>query len=161
MKKLFADSSVCQGCHLCEIICSLVHLKDEVNPRRARIRVHEDLINKAFTPVVCKQCAKAPCVEACSYDAIHQDTRLRVPIIDAAKCNACLACLEACPFDAIFYDEQEGLPLVCDLCGGDPQCVRFCPAHPTKTHAALSYASPVECAKVKAKALDPNREKPA
>ena len=161
MKKLFADSSVCQGCHLCEIICSLVHLKDEVNPRRARIRVHEDLINKAFTPVVCKQCAKAPCVEACSYDAIHQDTRLRVPIIDAVKCNACLACLEACPFGAIFYDEQEGLPLVCDLCGGDPQCVRFCPAHPTKTHAALSYASPVEWAKVKAKALDPNIEKPA
>jgi len=150
MKKLFTDASACQGCRFCEIICSLVHSKEEVNPRRSRIRVHEDLINKAFMPVVCKQCTKALCIEACPCDAIHQDPGLRVPVIEPAECTSCMACLEACPFGAIFYDEQEKLPLVCDLCGGDPECVKFCSPPPTKTHAALSYASPLEWSKVKA-----------
>lgn len=156
MKKLFTDAEACLGCRYCEIICSLVHLKDEVNPRRARIRVHEDLINGAFTPVVCKQCTKAPCIKACTYDAIYQDPTLKVPIIDAAKCTACLECLEACPFGAIFYDEQEPVPLVCDLCGGDPMCVKFCcPAHPRKTNAALAYTSPQKWARIRASAYMP------
>ena len=155
MKKLFTDARVCIGCHLCEMVCSLAHLKDEVNPRRARIRVHEDLANSIFMPVVCKQCAKAPCVAACPYDAIAQDPVSRVPIIDAEKCTACLACVEACPFGAMFYDEQEQLPLVCDLCGGDPQCVKFCPRHPTKTHAALGFTSATEWSKVKASFSSP------
>ncbi len=43
---------------------------------------------------MCKQCKKAPCIEACPLDAIHRDPRLRIPIIDTAKCNGCQACLE-------------------------------------------------------------------
>jgi len=140
MKKLTVDSGACIGCHFCEIVCSLAHSDNEVNPRRARIRVHEDIFNKVFKPVVCQQCKKAQCIEACEQDAIHKDPKLGVPVIDYQKCTACLSCLKACPFGAIFYDEREGLPLVCDLCGGDPQCIKFCPKHPMKLNAALSYA---------------------
>lgn len=150
MKKLFVDSRTCLGCHFCEIICSLTHLGNEVNPKKARIRVREDIANHIFKPVVCQACKKPKCVEACEHDAIHQDPKLKIPIIDAEKCTGCQACLKACPFDAIFYDAGEQIPLVCDLCGGDPQCVKYCPNHPTKTHTALNFTSPQHWAKVKA-----------
>ena len=37
-----------------------------------------------------------------------------------------MACLEACPFGAIFFDSEQGVAIMCDLCGGDPACVKRC-----------------------------------
>jgi len=31
-----------------------------------------------------------------------------------------------CPFGAISYNAMDGKIIKCDLCGGEPQCVRFC-----------------------------------
>lgn len=142
MKKLFSDRKVCTGCRTCEMICSFSHLKTEVNPRKARIRVRQDLLKGVNEPVVCRQCPKPKCVAACPEKAIHQDPELKNPVIDPAKCNLCLACQEACPFGAIFFDEEERVLLVCDLCHGDPMCVKFCRHYPHKTHAALGYMEP-------------------
>ena len=150
MKRLFTDSKVCTGCRYCEAVCSLVHLKDEVNPRRARIKVHGDDLNGTFIPVVCRQCAKPPCVAACPYGAMYRNLELGVPIIDSTKCTGCMACLTACPFAAIFYDEEAQIAVVCDLCGGDPMCVKFCRVYPHNTHAALSYTSPLNWRRIKA-----------
>ncbi|MFH1169220.1 MAG: 4Fe-4S dicluster domain-containing protein [Chloroflexota bacterium] len=149
MKKLFIDDAVCIGCHCCQIVCSMRHLGDENNPRKSRIRVHDDHINNVFHPVACKQCTKPACVAACPEDAIHKDPVLGTPVIDPEKCTGCLACVEACPFDAMFVDESDNRPLVCDLCGGDPECVKICPAHPTRTHAALGYTTPQEWSRIK------------
>ena len=161
MKRLYTDASVCQGCHLCELICSLIHLKDEVNPRRARIRVHDDLFNKTFVLVVCHQCGKAPCIPACPHEAIFQDPAWGTPVIDTGRCTACLACLNACPFGAIFYDEESRLPIVCDLCSGDPKCILFCPTHPTKTHSALNYVTSREWGILKARPMSQTNNSPA
>ena len=35
--------------------------------------------------------------------------------------------MAGCPFGAILYDPDNRRVIKCDLCGGDPQCVRFCP----------------------------------
>ncbi len=40
-------------------------------------------------------------------------------------CDGCGACAEACRFDAI--NLHDGIPLICDLCGGEPACVAVCP----------------------------------
>ncbi len=40
--------------------------------------------------------------------------------------NWCKECLEACPFGAMGFDPDRGRPFKCDLCGGEPLCVRFC-----------------------------------
>ena len=41
-------------------------------------------------------------------------------------CIRCGKCIEACPFAAISWHPKTELPLVCDVCGGDPECVKFC-----------------------------------
>lgn len=144
-KKLMTDSKICTGCRYCEIVCSLVHdPAGLVNPRRARVVVHHDLFNGVASPVVCKQCTKPLCKEACRFEAMPLDARLGVPTIDVQKCTGCMACLEACPFGAIFYDDDEGVAIMCDLCGGDPQCVKFCRALPHVGFAALAYTTPKE-----------------
>ena len=38
----------------------------------------------------------------------------------------CRACVAACPFGAIRYWPEDNKILKCDLCGGDPACVRYC-----------------------------------
>jgi Fe-S-cluster-containing hydrogenase component 2 len=32
----------------------------------------------------------------------------------------------ACPFGMIFVDAEKGFAVKCDLCGGDPECVKYC-----------------------------------
>ena len=125
-----------------------MHSEGESNPSKARIRVKEDVFNGVFEPVVCRQCNKPKCVEACSLDAIHQDPTLGNPVIDPEKCNSCMACVDACPFNAISIDKETELPLVCDLCGGDPMCIKFCRSYPHNTHAALGYMEPKEWSKI-------------
>ena len=36
-------------------------------------------------------------------------------------------CIVACPFGAIMYDADRKRVIKCELCEGDPQCVRLCP----------------------------------
>jgi carbon-monoxide dehydrogenase iron sulfur subunit len=38
-----------------------------------------------------------------------------------------LSCVFACPFGATFVDQDSGRVLKCDLCDGDPTCVKVCP----------------------------------
>jgi Fe-S-cluster-containing hydrogenase component 2 len=52
-----------------------------------------------------------------------------VAILDADKCTACRACVDACPFGAIFVGPK-GEILKCDLCGGNPLCVKYCYPRP-------------------------------
>ena len=150
-KRMFVDKSICTGCRYCEGVCYLVHSSsNHVNPRRTRIVVHQDIANGSFAPVVCKQCVKPVCVEACQLDAMPIDHQLGTPIIDAEKCNGCMACLEACPFDAIFFDSEQRDAIMCDMCGGDPKCVKFCRAlH--QSYSALAYTTPDEWSKRKAR----------
>jgi len=35
--------------------------------------------------------------------------------------------VDACPFGAIYVHEDYDLPIICDMCGGDPECVKKCP----------------------------------
>jgi carbon-monoxide dehydrogenase iron sulfur subunit len=140
---LFIDKSICTGCRYCEAVCSLVHSQDnQVNPKLSLITVHQDLRNGNFTPVVCRQCAKPPCVDACLFEAMSIDPVLGIPTIASDKCTGCKACLEACPFGAMFFDDEREIAMKCDLCGGEPQCVKFCRALPHVGYAALSYVTP-------------------
>lgn len=144
MKKLFSDSQVCTGCRSCEAICSFVHLNGECNPQKARVRIRQNLFHGQSEPVICRQCVKPKCVAACPEGALSQHPKLQSPVLDPAKCTLCRGCVEACPFGAIFYDEQDKTLLVCDLCGGDPMCVKFCRHYPHHPHAALVFVEPKE-----------------
>ncbi|RLI37911.1 hypothetical protein DRO55_00210 [Candidatus Bathyarchaeota archaeon] len=114
----------CIGCGLCECVCALE--KEGVpNPLISRIRVIRvfPLLNVALT---CRFCEEAPCVNACTRDAMR---RLEdgVIAVDEEKCDACGWCIEACPYGGLTFNPNRGVPVACDLCGGEPKCVEFCP----------------------------------
>jgi Fe-S-cluster-containing hydrogenase component 2 len=46
--------------------------------------------------------------------------------VDEKLCTACGLCQYACPFDAIHMHPSRHIAMICDLCGGDPQCAKYC-----------------------------------
>ncbi len=66
------------------------------------------------------------------------DAKTGAVIIDEDACTGCLDCADACPFDAIFVGPDNEV-LKCDLCGGDPICVKYCPERPENSLPHLVY----------------------
>jgi len=126
-KRLFVsgDPSKCVGCSICEYACAL-EKEGSFNPVRSRIRVvrlHQ-LVNVA---VACRFCEDAPCVYACPRSALKQSEENGVILIDEEKCDACGWCIEACDYGAITLNPEKRVVMACDLCGGEPKCIDFCP----------------------------------
>jgi carbon-monoxide dehydrogenase iron sulfur subunit len=113
----------CTGCRFCEMICSLYH-EGVVNTNKARLRIQKPDIMRDI-PLVCTQCitcGDSCCVQACPEEAISIVEG--VVIVDQELCTACGSCENACPYGVIWIDKVANK---CDLCGGDPMCVKFCP----------------------------------
>ncbi len=124
--KLKINPAKCTGCEMCVSICTMVHEK-VVNPKRSRIRIVKEK-DFNFRIIVCMQCDDPACVKACPVNAIYIHEKLNIPIVDSEKCTGCGKCVEACPFKAIWIDPVTKKAIKCDLCMGDPQCVKYCSA---------------------------------
>lgn len=122
------DATKCIGCQLCEYICSYTKT-GEYNTYRSRIRtvrVDEILI----TAVACRTCEDAPCVIACTRDALTQDPETGLISVNAERCDGCAWCIEACDFGAISINPATKMAEICDQCQDEedgPQCVKWCP----------------------------------
>lgn len=127
---IVVNSSLCVGCRTCEVVCSLFK-RGVCAPELSGIRVRADFLDIDFTPNPCLQCTDPLCMEICPADAIFVDEVTGARVIDEALCTGCCECIEACGdyFDPprLRFDADRQIVLKCDLCGGDPQCVRFCP----------------------------------
>lgn len=132
---LVTDPTTCVGCRTCEIVCSLTH-DGSCQPSLSRIHTVYDptqsLASLCVMPEACKQCNMADCYLACANDALVIDKNTGARIIDQEKCQGCGECIAACPWDMIVFNESAGKYSKCDLCGGDPQCVKYCPAESIK-----------------------------
>jgi Fe-S-cluster-containing hydrogenase component 2 len=62
----------------------------------------------------------------CPREAIYRDNRLDRVLIDYDRCISCRMCMAACPFGALGFESERQTVFKCDLCGGDPLCVRYC-----------------------------------
>ena len=84
------------------------------------------LVPGAEFPHFCSQCHDYPCVESCPVDALSVSKETEAVLVDNEKCTACGDCIDACPGRIPHLHPTEKYALICDLCGGDPQCVKVC-----------------------------------
>jgi Fe-S-cluster-containing hydrogenase component 2 len=134
-------NALCTGCKSCEVVCSASHV-GQFNPERSRIRVVNKATEGESRIAVCRLCPNPACVKACTYEACTKDETANVIRVDYEACVGCYACVEACPFHAIFIDPVEHVPLICDHCGGDPTCVKFC--YQKAIHSETDVSRPPE-----------------
>jgi len=124
-KTLYIDYQKCTGCRLCELVCAVFH--DGIsNPARSRIKVMKWEAEGLYIPMSCQQCQDAPCMNVCPVKAISRDEELGRIFVDYDVCIGCRSCVAVCPFGAMNFNIKDKQVFKCDLCDGDPQCVRFC-----------------------------------
>ncbi len=118
------ELSKCSGCRKCEIACSLFHEK-RIWPEASRIRVFM-LIPGVDFPHLCAQCEDYPCVKTCPVNALSISKKTAAVLVNVETCIACGKCIDACPGRIPHMHPKEKHILICDLCSGDPQCVKVC-----------------------------------
>ena len=62
------------------------------------------------------------CIDACKFDAMKKKDG--IVYVDYDKCVGCGACERACPINAVWIFEKKAYK--CDLCQGEPRCVKVC-----------------------------------
>ena len=134
-KILQVDMEKCTGCKTCEAACSLRNT-GRVQPARSRIKViryekRGEYHN--YIPMVCQQCSTPLCMEACPTNSISRDPETGALVVDEKTCVGCRVCSMVCPVGGISIDPVTSIASKCDLCGGDPECVKYCYAE------ALTY----------------------
>jgi Fe-S-cluster-containing hydrogenase component 2 len=124
MNELVVLAERCTGCETCAIVCSLSH-EGRANPVESRIAVIKNERQGVNFPLVCAQCETPTCKLVCPVAAIHVERG--VVRTDLTKCVGCRMCVLSCPLGATSMNSVTHQIIRCDLCDGDPLCVRFCP----------------------------------
>ena len=138
MKRYFVTPSRCTACRSCELACSFRHGAFGL-PGRTRIRTYPFGEGKNV-PLTCMQCEQAACVSACPAGALVRNPATAAIDVGDARCIGCRACVGACPFGAISMLDKRPIAFKCDLCGGEPACVAFCPTKAIEYREALPGA---------------------
>jgi Fe-S-cluster-containing dehydrogenase component len=119
------NAEKCTNCKICEITCSIYHDgKASIHNSRIRVQAWKDV--GAYFPVVCQNCDKPACIEICPTKARIRIESTGAVVTDIDVCIGCKSCIYACPFAAPSINPDTKKTMTCDLCGGDPVCVKFC-----------------------------------
>lgn len=112
--RIKVNKNKCSGCRLCEALCSLFHL-GAVNTEKSAIRIEKDDLDTSLnTPFVCRQCKNMKCLEG----------EKAVPEVEKKKFIWPARRSGKCPFQSLNLFKNKSYH--CDLCGGNPQCVKAC-----------------------------------
>jgi len=122
-KTMVLKPDKCVSCRTCELICSFTRA-EAFSPQLSAVSVITYDKAMISVPIMCTQCEDAPCMRVCPVQAIYEDDQ-KTKIIDYKKCIGCKMCISACPLGNMAFDGKAVFK--CDLCGGDPQCAKFCP----------------------------------
>jgi len=152
MKALVIDVSKCNGCYNCQIACKDEHCgndwmpyaKPQPDTGQFWLKMVEEergtvpKVRVTYTPTLCMHCAEAPCIPACSRQAIYRRDD-GIVIIDPEKCNGCGDCINECPYKAIYLNEDLNVAQKCTMCAHlldrgwkEPRCVDACPTEALK-----------------------------
>ncbi|WP_317855257.1 4Fe-4S dicluster domain-containing protein [Chakrabartyella piscis] len=126
MKTVTIDPKKCVGCRNCEMSCAYAQTGEDCIRTHANIRVNNYSDDRFVLPMTCFHCEEAWCMNVCPANAISRNGETGAVMIDQTKCAGCKMCILACPFGNIHFDHVALVSRKCDLCGGDPQCVKHC-----------------------------------
>ncbi|MEC9247693.1 MAG: 4Fe-4S dicluster domain-containing protein [Pseudomonadota bacterium] len=86
-----------------------------------------------YLPRKCYHCTDAPCIDACTHNAIFKRDEDGIVVIDEDRCHGDRLCVEACPYKAIYFNPVREKGEKCIMCyprveqGIAPACDRQCP----------------------------------
>ena len=134
---LVVNADLCVQCLRCESNCTTVN-DGTVSSYSSRVKITRNLMYNengvglyadleegwnAF-PDTCRQCADAPCAQACPVNAIeHNDEG--VYVVDEDRCIGCRLCEPACPWAMININPDTNKAVKCNLC---ETCIEGCPS---------------------------------
>ena len=119
MKKRVAKKNVeCMACLQCVQACSEAFYK-EFHPDYSCIQIVAK--GNGAKPMTCIQCGK--CMKVCEHEAITQNPKTGVYMINKKKCVGCGKCVEVCPMK-VMVKKDDGPVSKCIACG---ICVKACP----------------------------------
>ena len=119
MKKLSVKKdSQCMACLECVRACSVAFYK-EFDPAYSCIQIVAK--GTVAKPNVCIQCGK--CMKTCEHDAITQNPKTGVYMINKKNCVGCGKCVEVCPTKVMVHKPENPVSK-CIACG---ICVKACP----------------------------------
>ena len=112
--RIKVNKKKCSGCHLCEMVCSLFHL-GIINTEKSAVRIRkDDLDTSIHAPVICRQCKEMKCLEG---EEASEPAEKKKFLWDTSRA-------ERCPFHALAVFGKDAYH--CDLCGGNPRCLKVC-----------------------------------
>lgn len=119
------EADKCNVCNDCVKACAAQ--KDNTSSLLdARISVSK--INGGYKKgfALCKQCGFPQCAMVCPSGALKKDEDTGVVLLDESECMGCQLCTMACAYGGVRYHPTKHTVIKCDLCGGDPACVKAC-----------------------------------
>jgi carbon-monoxide dehydrogenase iron sulfur subunit len=125
MKIVVADLNRCVGCRNCEWACAFSRTGD-FQSDQSNITVQLYPEDRFVTTLTCVHCETPVCVQICPQRALKRDPRTNAVVLVEERCIGCRMCLQVCPFGNIYMDPGKRIVHKCNLCEGEPQCIRFC-----------------------------------
>lgn len=125
-KVILHDPNRCTGCRQCMTACSFKNFNTynyDLSLCKLILGLHDEFIR-----IHCHHCSDPMCRAACPVGAISKDAETGIVTVDKMRCIGCKACSWACPIS--IPQMQRGLKAMtkCDLCDGDPSCIKVCSA---------------------------------
>ena len=115
----------CNGCLDCEKACVKAH-PTAVAAGKPRLQITKDGDHHKMK--ACLHCETCPPSELCpsALFEFHEDGKYWT--LDEHRCFACMSCIPRCASEGIFFEGAFGVETAytCDLCAGDPACIKAC-----------------------------------
>lgn len=133
--RLKAKPFLCTGCNLCVGACVASHGNGDYGLDQARLSIETGNQPGQHKVMFCTVCKK--CINVCPTEALRWHPESGAVELLPEVCDNCAKCVDICPTRVIIHSDtgltfENGrtlawFPVVCDLCGGSPECARICP----------------------------------
>jgi phenylglyoxylate dehydrogenase beta subunit len=116
---------LCDGCMDCVSTCAAIKGDGAgLDTLNARIQIVPGDVG--FELALCRQCGDPNCAANCPAGALTKNAGSGIIDWDETKCVDCLLCTVGCAYGGIVDNAVARHVVKCDLCGGDPACVKAC-----------------------------------